>query len=105
MKIFNKYKFSNKSQTLGGTISVLLGAASVASFAYGVYISFLAGGEAGLETGSMGMLALMLAGIGCIIGFLSFREENKFYTLSRVGSLLCGIMTIMMLSVFVIGLI
>lgn len=104
MKIFNKYKFSDKSQTLGGIISTLMGIASLASFGYGVYLAFRADGNAGLEVGSFGMLSLMLAVIGTIIGLLSFKEDDKFYTLSRVGSVLCGIWAVFMMGVFLMGI-
>lgn len=104
MKLFNKYKFSDKSQTLGGTISTLMGLLALASFMYGVYISFMAKGEAGLKVGSLALLSLMLSAIGTVIGLISFKEDDKFYTLSRVGALLCGILTVFMVSVFLMGL-
>ena len=39
MKLFNKYKFSDKSQTLGGMISTVMGLAALVSFGYGIYIA------------------------------------------------------------------
>ena len=53
MKLFNKYKFSDKSQTLGGMISTVMGLAALVSFGYGIYIAFKAKGNAGLEVGSL----------------------------------------------------
>ena len=73
MKLFNKYKFSNKSQTLGGVISTIMGLLALASLIYGVYLAFRADGMAGLKVGSLGLLSLMLSVIGVIIGLLSFR--------------------------------
>ncbi|MCI6163733.1 MAG: DUF6142 family protein [Lachnospira sp.] len=104
MKLFNKYKFSDKSQTLGGTISTLMGLLSFACLAYGVYISFKAKGHAGLRVGTLGLLSLMIAAIGTAIGLMSFKEDDKFYTLSKVGSLLCGIITVFMIAVFLMGI-
>lgn len=83
MKLFNKYKFSDKSQTLGGMISTVMGLAALVSFGYGIYIAFQAKGNAGLEVGSLGLLSFMLSVIGLVIGLLSFKEEDKFYTFSR----------------------
>ena len=105
MKLFNKYKFSDKTQALGGILSTIGAIASIASFGYGVYLSFKAQGNAGLEAGSFGMLSFMLAVIGLRIGLLSFKEDNKFYTTSKVGSLLCGIMAVFMISVFFMGIV
>ncbi|WP_027437317.1 DUF6142 family protein [Lachnospira multipara] len=103
MKIFNKYKFSNKNQTLGGTISTALGILSLASLSYGIYISTLADGNAGLKVGSLALLSLVLSSMGTAIGLLSFRESDKFYTLSKVGSMLCGILTVFMLAILLMG--
>lgn len=103
MKLFNKYKFSDKSQTLGGIISTLMGLGAMGVFGYGIYLSFQAQGNAGLEVGSMGLLSFMLALMGTVIGLLSFKEEDKFYTLSRIGSLLCGIFTVFMVAVLFMG--
>lgn len=104
MKLFNKYKFSNKSQTLGGTISAVMGLASLGCLSYGVFVAFKKSGNAGIEVGSMGLLALMLAVIGTVIGLLSFKEDDKFYTLSKIGSMLCGILAVFMIAVFIMGL-
>ena len=79
MKLFNKYKFSDKSQALGGLISTAMGILSLLSFGYGVYLSFKAAGEGGLRVGSLGILSLILAVIGTVIGLISFKEDNKFY--------------------------
>jgi hypothetical protein len=63
----------------------------------------MAKGHAGLEVGSLGLLSFMLAVMGTVIGLLSFKEMDKFYTLSKVGSLLCGIFAIFMLAVLFMG--
>ena len=104
MKLFNKYKFSDKSQTLGGLISTSMGILSLISFGYGVYLSFKEAGAGGLRVGSLGLLSLILAVIGTVIGLLSFKEDNKFYGLSRLGSMLCGIIAVFMLAVFLMGI-
>ena len=105
MKLFNKYKFSDKSQTLGGMISTVMGLAALVSFGYGIYIAFQAKGNAGLEVGSLGLLSFMLSVIGLVIGLLSFKEEDKFYTFSRAGSLMCGIFSLFMVAVLMMGIV
>lgn len=104
MRLLKKYKFSDKNQTLGGTISTLLGLTSFALLAYGVYISFKAKGNAGAELGSIGLCSAMLALFGCVIGLISFKEPDKFYLLSKIGSLLCGILTVFMVAVMLMGI-
>ena len=102
MKLFNKYKFSDKSQALGGLISTAMGILSLLSFGYGVYLSFKAAG--GLRVGSLGILSLILAVIGTVIGLISFKEDNKFYETSRFGSMLCGVIAVFMIAVFLMGI-
>ena len=85
MKLFNKYKFSDKSQALGGLISTAMGILSLLSFGYGVYLSFK-------------------AVIGTVIGLISFKEDNKFYGTSRFGSMLCGVIAVFMIAVFLMGI-
>ena len=93
MKLFNKYKFSDKSQALGGLISTAMG-----------ILSFKAAGEGGLRVGSLGILSLILAVIGTVIGLISFKEDNKFYGTSRFGSMLCGVIAVFMIAVFLMGI-
>ena len=102
MKLFNKYKFSDKRQSLGGIISTIMGLLALASLIYGVYLSYKAEGYAGLKVGSLGLLFSI---IGSVIGLLSFKEDDKFYTLSKVGSLLCGILAVFMAAVFLMGIV
>ena len=61
-------------------------------------------GYAGLKVGSLGLLSLLISVIGTFIGLLSFKEDDKFYTLSKVGSMLCGILAVFMVAVFLMGL-
>ena len=79
MKLFNKYKFSDKRQSLGGIISTIMGLLALASLIYGVYLSYKAEGYAGLKVGSLGLLSLLFSIIGSVIGLLSFKEDDKFY--------------------------
>lgn len=104
MKIFNKYKFSDKSPTLGGTISTIMGVVALLTFLWGVFVAFKADGYAGVEVGTYALVAFLLSLIGMIIGLISFKEEDKFYLLSKVGSLLCGILLVVMIAILLMGL-
>lgn len=104
MRLFKKYKFSDKNQTLGGTISTILGILSLSLLIYGIYLSFQAGGKAGAAIGSIGLCSAMSAVFGCVIGLISFKEQDKFYLLSKIGSMLCGILSVFMLAVLLMGI-
>lgn len=104
MRLFKKYKFSDKQQSLGGTISTIMGLLSLGLLIYGIRLSYAVQGQAGIYVGSIALCSLLLSLVGCIIGLISFREEDKFYSLSKVGSLLCGIIAIFMAAVLMMGL-
>jgi len=104
MRLFKKYKFSDKQQSLGGTISTLMGLGAVAFLIYGIYLSYSAKGQAGVYVGSIALCSFLLSIVGCVIGLISFKESDKFYSLSKFGSLLCGLLTIFMLAVLMMGL-
>lgn len=104
MRLFKRYKFSDKQQSLGGTISTLMGIGALAVLIYGVYLSFLEQGKAGVYVGSIALCSLLLSVVGCVIGLISFKEEDKFYSLSKFGSLLCGLLAIFMIAVLMMGL-
>lgn len=104
MKVFNKYKFSDKSPTLGGTISTIIGVVALITFIWGVYVSFKAKGYAGAEVGACALIAFILSVIGLIIGLMSFKEDDKFYLVSKIGSLMCGILLVIMIAIFLMGM-
>ena len=104
MKIFNKYKFSDKSPTLGGTISTVMGVVALLTFLWGIFIAFKADGYAGAEVGTYALIAFLLSLIGTVIGLISFKEQDKFYLLSKIGSLVCGILLVTMIAVFLMGM-
>lgn len=103
MKI-KKYKFSNKNQSLGGTLSTAMGILSLSLILYCVFISYKAEGKGGIIIGSLALFSMMLAIFGCVIGLISFKEDDKFYFLSKFGSILCGVIAVFMIAVLLMGI-
>ncbi len=104
MKLIKKYKFSDKNHSLGGSISVVMGIVSLVILCILIVNSTKDNGMAGVHVGIMGMVAAIIALTGCVVGLLSFREEEKYYLTSKIGSLLCGILTVFFVAVFLMGL-
>lgn len=104
MKMLKKYKFSDKNHSLGGSISTFMGLASLGFLVAAVFKATAALGEAGTEVGSYGFCSALLAVAGCIIGLVSFREKEKYYLLSKVGSMMCGLLSVLLLAVFLMGM-
>lgn len=100
---FYKAKFTDKHHTVGGIISTFLGVLALIFLALCVRISFDNGGNGGIMLGAAGIAVFLISLSGCIIGLISFREEDKYYTYSRIGSMMCGILTVLLLGIFLIG--
>lgn len=100
----HKYKFTDKSYSVGGIISIFMGLCSLVSFICAIVFSFKQRGNGGMIVGITALCSLMSALFGCIIGLLSYKEKDKYYTYSYVGSLFDGVMTILLISLLLIGL-
>lgn len=103
MKFVRKYKFSDKNHSTKGSISLLLGIGSLSLCIFCVVESTKELGKAGLTMGAWAMLAAVLAVVGVGLGLLSFKEEEKYYLTSKIGSLLCGILTVFYIAVLLMG--
>lgn len=99
-----RYKFTDKSQSIGGIFSTVLAVAAIVLFVAAVWISYREKGDAGIEIGLMGTLSLFLSGIGLYVGVKSFQEEEIFFLFSWVGTILSAVMLVGMSFVFLVGL-
>lgn len=104
MKFIKKYKFSDKNHSLKGSVSTLMGLCSLGLCIFCVVDTTGDHGKSGLTMGALAMLAAGLAVVGCVLGLLSFKEEEKYYLTSKIGSLLCGILSVFYLAVLMMGL-
>lgn len=98
------YKFTNKNNTRGGIIATVLAFFSFVMVVMGVVISFKKGGDAGMVVGVCGTVSFMLSTIGEVLGLRSFREKDKFYLFSWIGTLTNGVLWIAMSLVIVMGI-
>lgn len=100
----HKYKFSNKKHSVGGVISVLMAIVAIILFVLAINISFKAGGEGGTIVGSYALCSMFVAIFGCIVGMLSYKESDRYYTFSFIGSLANGLITIILILLLFVGL-
>lgn len=99
------YKFTNKNNTRDGLISTVLAVASFVMLAFGIVISFRADGNAGIDAGMLGTTSFVFSTIGEVLGLRSFKERDKFYLYSWIGTITNGILWIAMCSVIVMGMV
>lgn len=100
----HKYKFTDKHNSRGGLISFALGTISTVLLSWALYLSFKCHGNGGILMGSLGTGAFILSTIGLLFGLSSFKEEDKFYLFSWIGSILSGLLWIIICAVVVIGM-
>ena len=98
----HKYKFSDKKHSVGGVISTVMAAVCIIIFILAVRISFMARGDT--VVGSYALTALTIAVFGCIVGIMSYRESDRYYTFSFAGTLINGIMAVILIMLLIVGL-
>lgn len=86
------YKFTNKNNTRGGIISVILAIIALVTVVTGVIISYKKSGAAGTLAGGLGTMSFLFATAGLISGLKSFKEKDKFYIFSWIGTISNGIL-------------
>lgn len=82
------YIFTDKAESKRGMLSTFFGALSLISLLAAVYQSFLAEGAEFVKYGVVGLLCLIFAGAGLVLGILAKREEDKFYLFAWIGIVL-----------------
>ena len=100
----HKYKFADRKPTVGGIISTLMATGAAVLFVYAVKPSFDAGGNGGMTVGSYALSALALSVFGLIVGLLSYKETDRIYRFSFLGTLASGIMTVILVMLLLAGL-
>ena len=90
-------KFSGKDYTIGGLISLSLGLVAAATIIYAIWISFSARGQGDIMVGNLGVISLLISFFGLIFGLISYREEDRDYRFSFIGTLLSGIVFILLI--------
>lgn len=102
-----RYAFAKEKPAKKGVLSVSLAGSSAGLFVLAVLISFLFEGESpadvGAVIGGISICAGLLSAYGFIQGVRSFSEENRSHTISIIGAITNGIITVGWLALFLIG--
>lgn len=95
-------KFVGKKNATGGILSTIIGIIALALFALAVYMSFEAKGNGGKMVGIIGFVVVIMTLTGTILGIKGFKEKEKYYLYSVIGTLLCGILLFIMISIIAV---
>ena len=100
-----RYRFLKKTVPREGKIAAGLAGSSAFLLALTSFISFLRGGNGGPPVGALGLMALMLAGYGFHVGLTALQNhEGASSRVTILGTLAAGIMTVVWLGLFFVGL-
>lgn len=97
-----KIKFSDRHISVGGVLSIALGSVAILLVIAGVTLSFMHQGEGPLLVGALGIAAVLFDLAGLVIGLLSFKESDKYYKTSIVGSMMCGIFLVLLIGIILV---
>ena len=99
-----KYVFTRKTHTKGGKLYSILAFASFLLFVGSAICSMMMGGKGGLYLGAAGFNAIGFSVYGFILGLKSFSEENRNVLYSKVGAVANGLLTVLWITMFLIGI-
>lgn len=82
------YKFTNKKHSQKAVMSTVFGLLSLISMAVVLYLSYTSAGEAPISYGFSGILILIFAIVGLILGILALQDKEQFLFFGRLGCVL-----------------
>ncbi len=98
-----KIRFSDKTHPTQGIVSVGLGILSVIVLIVLFIVSEKAKGNAGIEIGFAGFWAIGMSIVGFILAIRCSRDEDIYMVTPAVGSVLNGVLTLILMILFFIG--
>ena len=98
-----RIRFSDKKHPKHGIISVVLGVLSIIILLTLCIVSGHAKGRAGMEIGALGLATMVLSIIGFVLAVRCNKEEDIYHVTPAVGSVLNGIMILLVMVLFIKG--
>ena len=103
MKKF-RYSFAPDANAKGGVAAAVSAGVSLALLLITAVISFAFEGRGGVYLGAIGLFALLLSGYGFYLGIRSFSEKHVNHRYSIIGSLSSGVLAVLWLALFLVGI-
>ncbi len=99
------FRFSGRSHSIKGMISVITGSVTLISFFVLSIISSLSKGNGGLLLGMFGILLFGISIAGFILGIKGCMEKEIYYTAPIAGMVLNGFLSILFFTLYMVGII
>ena len=100
----DSFKFSGRSHSAKGIISVILAVISLLSIITSSIISAISHGDGGIFLGVAGITALFISLAGFIIGIKGSLEKEIYYTAPVTGMILNGLLFLLFFVLYVVGI-
>lgn len=95
--------FSGRRHSKLGIISTILGVIVVAGFITLSMISGLNKGNGGILLGILGILIFGMSILGFVFAYKAYLQKDIFYRFPVLGLILNGLMSIVMLIIYILG--
>ena len=97
------YKFVANQHNEKGMAALLLGIISLIAFFVLIIVSFTNSGQADIRIGTIGMVSMVFALVGFVLGLISFGKKDRNYFFSKLGTLFSFFVLLLWVIIFVIG--
>lgn len=98
-----RIRFSDRTHPVAGIVSTIIGVVSLSVLVVLCVVSEKARGNAGIEVGAVGILSLIASTVGFVIATRCYRKEDIYMTMPTIGSILNGVLVIVYLLLFFVG--
>lgn len=85
-------------------MSIALSIASAVIMIAAIIFSFVKGGEGSTIIGAMGFVSIALAAFGFALGLIGLSQKKVDHKLSFIGTVAAGMIGILMLAIYFVGL-
>ncbi|MFV0341693.1 MAG: DUF6142 family protein [Anaerocolumna sp.] len=100
----DSFKFSGRSHSLRGVISVVLAIISLLLIMTSTILSTISHGNGGMYLGAVGILAFIVSLGGFILGIKACLEKEIYYTAPLVGMIINGLLFIFYFILYMVGI-
>lgn len=98
-----KFKFAKRVYAKKGKLSSVLSGVSLCLFLIGSILSFALRGKAGVYVGGLSLMAILFSAYGFYLGLSGYSEKNCSHVFCTLGSIANGMLMVLWLALFLIG--
>ncbi|MBR2188263.1 MAG: hypothetical protein IJ860_02480 [Eubacterium sp.] len=98
----NRYTFIKKVAP-GAKVSIIFASISLGMFLIDIILSYAFGGAGGPVIGALGLFALLTALYGFVKGLRAISDRGTNYLITALGTIYAGVMSVVWIGMFFLG--